>query len=298
MTSFVPCPPPTEPIVDENGLLTPPWYQFISSQLRPLLSLDDFLNAVLLPTDTKLLLGTTSSLSGVGFQVAGTTGSTSSMGLFRFSNDANDPDYSSFKSRGTTVGTHVAVVANDELGNLGCNGSDGTAFVVAARVKALVDGAVSSGIVPGRLVFDTMNTAGTLATRMTISNDGGVQIGSPTGGSQGSGTLNVATNIYKNAGAYTNPDYVLEHWSTGKIEKFKGNEGAADYQGLTPLDELEEVLRTNLRLPGITDEPAGIFTMADIALEKIEEAHIYITQLHKRLAALEAKIESLGSGDS
>jgi len=37
--------------------------------------------------------------------------------------------------------------------------------------------------------------------------------------------------------------------------------------------------------------------MADIALEKIEEAHIYIYELHDRIKALEAKIAQMEKGN-
>src|SRR3990167_1198284 len=39
----------------------------------------------------------------------------------------------------------------------------------------------------------------------------GLQMGAPTGGDKGSGTINVATNIYLNNSAYGNPDYALEY---------------------------------------------------------------------------------------
>lgn len=42
----------------------------------------------------------------------------------------------------------------------------------------------------------------------------GVQIGAPVGGDKGAGSLNVATDIYKNNTAYTNPDYVFSAWRT------------------------------------------------------------------------------------
>jgi len=118
----------------------------------------------------------------------------------------------------------------------------------------------------------------------------GLQVGAPTGGDKGAGTINVATNVFKNNTAYTNPDYVLEHYATGKIEKYKHNEGASDYTGRLSLDDLERFIRTNYRLPRIADGPTGIFTMADIALEKIEELTLYVIDLHKRIRKLENRL--------
>ena len=87
--------------------------------------------------------------------------------------------------------------------------------------------------------------------------------------------------------AYTNPDYVLEHYYTGRIEKFAGNDGADKYRGLMPLSELREYTRQHLRLPGITDEASGIFARADIVLEKLEELTLYVLELDERVGRLE-----------
>jgi hypothetical protein len=129
--------------------------------------------------------------------------------------------------------------------------------------------------------------AGTKTDLMSIG--AGLQLGSPTGGDKGLGTLNAAGDIYKNNGAYTNPDYALESYFHGGIERYKDNEGAAEYQGLVALDDLHQRLESDLRLPGIHDEPMGAFERTDKILEKLEEAFIYITQLHERIAKLESK---------
>lgn len=136
----------------------------------------------------------------------------------------------------------------------------------------------------------TVNGTTTRTEKMSLQN--GLQIGSPTGGDKGAGTINCAADIYKNNVAYTSPDYSLEHWVTGKIEKFKNNDGADGYFRLS-IEESKEYVKKNMRLPRITDEPAGIFGMANIALEKIEEAHIYIYELHDRIKELEARLAKL-----
>lgn len=127
--------------------------------------------------------------------------------------------------------------------------------------------------------------AGTV--RMTIAT--GVQVGAaPTGGDKGAGTINLAADIYKNNTAYTNPDYVFEHAYTGRIKLFADSPGADVYDGLMPLSELRAFTRKNLRLPGISDNPAGAFARSDIALEKIEELALYALELHERVSMLEA----------
>jgi HPt (histidine-containing phosphotransfer) domain-containing protein len=117
----------------------------------------------------------------------------------------------------------------------------------------------------------------------------GMIVGAPTGSYKGTGTANFAGDIYKNNTAYTNPDYALESYFHGSIERYKDNEGAAEYQGLVSLDDLHQRLESDLRLPGIHDEPMGAFERTDKLLEKLEEAFIYITQLHERIAKLESR---------
>ena len=140
----------------------------------------------------------------------------------------------------------------------------------------------------GGLYIGTSGFGDPGASNLTVF--GGIEVGSATGGQLGAGKINVASGIYLNNTAYTNPDYALEHFFTGRIERFADKPGAKAYRGLTPLHNLESYLRDSLRLPGIGDEPTDIFSRADIALEKIEEATLYITELHNRTAALEARL--------
>jgi hypothetical protein len=117
---------------------------------------------------------------------------------------------------------------------------------------------------------------------------GAMQVGAPSGGVLGVGTVNVAGGIYLNNSAYTNPDFVFERYFTGKVEKYADRARAGTYRGLMPLDDLAAHVRETLRLPGIDDRPTDVFERADIALEKIEEHTLYLLQLHRRVAALES----------
>ena len=124
---------------------------------------------------------------------------------------------------------------------------------------------------------------------LIVTVGGAAQIGSPTGGVLGAGTLNVASGIYLNNTAYTNPDFVFEKHFTGEVTRYADRPRAGSYRGLMQLDALAAHVRENLRLPGISDEPADIFERGDIALEKLEEHTLYILQLHRRVLALEAR---------
>lgn len=132
------------------------------------------------------------------------------------------------------------------------------------------------------------------ATIETLCNGGGITVGAPTGGCKGAGTVNISADIYKNNTAYTNPDYVFEHWATGKIEKFAQNEGASDYKGLMPLDDLRKYVHVNYRFPTITDKPVGAFGRNDIALSLTEQNTLYIFQLLDRIKVLEQTLLEKG----
>ena len=80
-------------------------------------------------------------------------------------------------SRSNTIGTHAALVDGDQAGNIRFEGSDGTSFQTAAAIFGAVEGTVSSGVVPGKLFFQTADTGGTSRNRMVITNDGNVGIG-------------------------------------------------------------------------------------------------------------------------
>jgi hypothetical protein len=116
---------------------------------------------------------------------------------------------------------------------------------------------------------------------------GGVTVGiAPTGGNKGVGTINVAADIYKNNSAYTNPDYVLEYWATGKVEKFADKDGAKDYTGLMPLSDVEEFARKHWHLPRFGQASGhGIFSGSDSLLASVEELYLHLFALRNEFEA-------------
>jgi len=146
--------------------------------------------------------------------------------------------------------------------------------------------AITAGAESALMNFVTVQ-AGALVTRASIGL--GLQIGSPTGGDKGSGTINTAADIYKNNSAYNNPDFVLEQWMTGRIERYAERPRANDYRRMS-LGELESYVKEHWCLPRIGNDPVGIFDMADIALEKIEELTTYLIEIGHRIRKLEERI--------
>lgn len=67
-----------------------------------------------------------------------------------------------------TMNSPAVVATSDVLGFLNISGYDGAARQTSSRIRGEVDAAVSSGIIPGRIIFSTANSAGTLTDALTI----------------------------------------------------------------------------------------------------------------------------------
>ncbi len=104
---------------------------------------------------------------------------------------ASGGNYNSYKSRSTSVGVFVPLQSGDLIGAMNFFGDDGTTFVFAGGMSALVTGAVSTGIVPTTLSFQTQNLSGSNVTAMTISEAQVVSLSHsllPDSGGTGTGT--------------------------------------------------------------------------------------------------------------
>jgi hypothetical protein len=116
----------------------------------------------------------------------------------RSSDDTSGPLTISRKTRGTTA-SPTAVQSGDTIGTIIFDANDGSTVRQAATIVGAVDGAVSSAVVPGRLIFNTTSSAGTLTERMRIDSAGNVGIGSAAGGDSNfsvSSNLTGATTVY------------------------------------------------------------------------------------------------------
>lgn len=104
-----------------------------------------------------------------------------SVNIGSFVNSATSESLLNFgKSRSPVAGTPTAVQASDSLGSLQWFGDDGTDMSsVAASVTVTVADTVSTGVVPGQMVFSTANAAGALLPAMTISDDQIVTFANP-----------------------------------------------------------------------------------------------------------------------
>jgi hypothetical protein len=113
-------------------------------------------------------------------QLEGTSNNTSTLSLTRRENGNAAASLCFGKTRGGTT----VVQANDGLGFISFEGSDGTNLIRGASITAAVDGTPGTNDMPGRLVFSTTADGASSPTeRMRINNAGQVGIGttSPTG---------------------------------------------------------------------------------------------------------------------
>jgi hypothetical protein len=119
----------------------------------------------------------TGAASTPSLQSMGNGQGASSVGLFNWSDATSGPYLNFSKSKSGILGTHAAVVADDDLGSIVFAGSDDAAFDSAAFILSEVDGTVASGSVPGRLTFATTAVGGTSPTeRMRIDSSGNINI--------------------------------------------------------------------------------------------------------------------------
>lgn len=178
---------------------------------------------------------------------------------------------------GTVTTTAASVVVNNASANLQVSTPGGTVTTV------------QPGFMGTSSAHNLVLLAGN-STIMKLFTTGGVALGAAT--DQGAGTLNVPATggIYKNGVAYTNPKWVLQHYYTGTADAIGSYAAPSWYGGLMDLDAHREVVKSRHDLPLMLQEPDGdIFCRGDLLLASLEEAYLYIYQLHDRIATLEAR---------
>jgi hypothetical protein len=122
-------------------------------------------------TDVSPLVGVTPDLQVNGL------GNDASIGIGRFSADTVPARLLLTKSRNTTIGSHTAVASGDTVGVVHFVSSDGTSYLQTANIGVIAEGTVTTGAVPGRIVFNYANSAGNLTEAMRIDSAGQVGIG-------------------------------------------------------------------------------------------------------------------------
>ncbi len=177
--------------------------------------------------------------------------------------------------------------------------SGGTWFQTASIVAKSQDAFTTGQRPSSQLVFRTNASNGAVTDYMALTANGTLYVANPAGlgtlTPTGAGTINVQNNIYLAGAQYANPDYVLEHFYTGKIEVFKDNFNANKYSGLISLKEIETFISSRFYLPqldffGIHDGMAGIKERHDVSLLLHEEEFIHLIEHEKRINTLQKMV--------
>jgi hypothetical protein len=141
------------------------------------------------------------STTSTSFQVEGTTADNSTISATRNTDTAAaGPFFILARARGSAVGSTTVIQDNDVVGSVSFQASDGTEFVEAARIQAIVNGAPGANDMPGALLFNTTADGAASSTeRMRIDASGNVGIGttSPASAMSFGGTkgLNAAAGV-------------------------------------------------------------------------------------------------------
>jgi hypothetical protein len=135
--------------------------------------------------DGDVIVGGTSQPSGLGaterFRIIGAgaiSGGPSAFAQFRFSSTSNAVFQRFYNSRSNTINGHAAVENGQLIYQHVTSGSDGTGWKEMATWNISVDGAVSTGVIPTSMVFQTANFSGEMVNRFGAFSNGNFQFDS------------------------------------------------------------------------------------------------------------------------
>lgn len=139
-------------------------------------------NAAIIDAAGNLIIGATAGVTAGGavkrFEVLGNATFVPNILLGRFSPDTASAQLQFSKSRAATIGGTGAVVLNDVAGQLTSVVDDGTSYPVVTKIVMAVDGAVSTGVAPGRIVLSTSGVSGTLVEALRVDALQNINVGS------------------------------------------------------------------------------------------------------------------------
>jgi hypothetical protein len=182
----------------------------------------------------------------------------------------------------------------------------GGAVTYWAAIKGVKTNA-TSGEYGGQLRFQTRPNGGNLTDRITIYEDGGVVVGSPTGGSKGAGTVN-AVAVYDDNVLLTgyvldkfyNPNFDISMWdSKGKDGIHNGVREFINMADICyDIDRYSKFLKEEKCLPSFfaiehNEVVGSVGEMISRLWQDLEIAHIHIDKLNNKNLNLEERIRVL-----
>ena len=164
--------------------------------------------------------------------------------------------------------------------------SAGHKYTTANPTSAVVHD--SGNILLRTAASGTADTAITWVTALTLTNAGGIQIGAPTGGDKGAGTLN-ATAVYDDNVLLT--DWAFDLYYDGHAQP---DDPAYRGQQLAPFAETARVTMTERRLPWMPtradfEAQRGLGSMVSRLWFGQEQQQMYLFDFDARLRALESR---------
>ena len=177
----------------------------------------------------RLLVGTSTARTSFGntaatsaLQVEGINGNTGRLSVITNFDTATNGAAGQLvlaRSGATSIGSNTLVAANNWLGLVSFQGSDGTEFVEAAEIKAEVDGTPGTNDMPGRLVFSTTADGATSPTeRMRITNDGRLLVGYTSSAATIAGTISAVGYAGKQGINNAPDDNIINFFFNGNLE--------------------------------------------------------------------------------
>jgi hypothetical protein len=229
------------------------------------------------PSWAKLYGVANSDIVGIAFDSFGENSAIGGGGIFRF-------------ARGSQA-SKEAVQNGDRIGFSGFSGYDGTTFLNTAAITAKVDGAVSTGNVPTKLVFETSTTGYPRAERMVISSSGNVGIGTST----------PSYPLHMGSGAYVSDGGV---WTDASSMEYKDNihalttEEALDtLKELNPVKFVYKTDSTEKHVGFIAEEVPDLIATKDrkglSPMDIVAVLTKVVQEQRKTISELSEKVESL-----
>ena len=133
--------------------------------------------------DGNLVYGATSAFASGSFiqAIASDSSPSTNIRLRRISDSLSGTSIAFDKARGASTSSPTIVQSADQLGSFTFNGYDGSSYLIAAQIRADVDGTPGTNDMPGRLgFFTTADGASSPTERMRIDSAGNVGIGTAT----------------------------------------------------------------------------------------------------------------------
>jgi sugar lactone lactonase YvrE len=201
----------------------------------------------------------------------------SAIGVFNYNNSVNGSFLTFSKSRSGTIASETIVQSGDNLMTLRAYGSDGVAPILAAQIRAEVDGTPGANNMPSRLTFGT-TPAGSLSVEERIRITSAGKIGFAT--SAPASTVHVAGNtILSNVNvlnaSYDSVSFSVTTEEISPTDLFFSPDGLKmyivgatgddvnQYNLSTPWVVSSAVFATNFSVAGQDTSPQGLFFRPD-----------------------------------